>query len=398
MAILGRFKKEKTRKVENEPVLSVQGQEKKHPFLLISEYVAPPSISGDLFLSLREAIPIIDAAITKLVRLTGGFYVECDSKRFQTILDRFQEEIPSDCGSVSLQSFLDTYFEELLTFGTAVAEMVKDEDGAISYLYTAPRRDYLLKRSKTDFKRAQVLLNDGGEGIALPNQENFLTTALNAQPGAVYGTSILEGLPFVSSVLLKIYESIQKNWERVGNVRFAVTYKPPEDLGGKAFAKERAMQIANEWSSAMRSSEVRDFVSVGDVQIKAIGADNPILDSEIPVRQMLEQIVAKLSLPPFMLGLSWSTTERMAAEQEDVLTTELLHYRRVLTPVIQQICRTHLLAFGYTGNVLVHWNDITLEDTLDRAQVRNLDAKTQEILGKLSEESKEQEDEHAKKL
>lgn len=42
-----------------------------------------------------------------------------------------------------------------------------------------------------------------------------------------------------------------------------------------------------------RNGSVRDFVSVGDVSIKAIGADNQILDSETPVRQILEQLVAK---------------------------------------------------------------------------------------------------------
>ena len=64
--------------------------------------------------------------------------------------------------------------------------------------------------------------------------------------------------------------------------------------------------------NAMRCGEVRDFVAVGDVDIKVIGADNQIIDTEIPVRQLLEQIVAKLSVPPFLLGLTWSSTERMS--------------------------------------------------------------------------------------
>lgn len=64
-------------------------------------------------------------------------------------------------------------------------------------------------------------------------------------------------------------------------------------------------------------------MAVGDVSIKVIGADNQWIDTEVPVRQMLEQIVAKLSIPPFMLGLSWSTTERMSKQQADGLTSEL---------------------------------------------------------------------------
>ena len=42
-----------------------------------------------------------------------------------------------------------------------------------------------------------------------------------------------------------------------------------------------------------KNGTVRDFVAVGDVEIKVIGGEAPILDSETPVRQILEQLVAK---------------------------------------------------------------------------------------------------------
>ncbi len=91
--------------------------------------------------------------------------------------------------------------------------------------------------------------------------------------------------------------------------------------------------LAGEWSRAMqdtRSGSVRDFVAVGDVDIQVIGADAPVLDSEVPVRQILEQVVAKTGIPPFMLGLSWSSTERMSSQQADMLTTEITAIRRTL--------------------------------------------------------------------
>lgn len=76
---------------------------------------------------------------------------------------------------------------------------------------------------------------------------------------------------------MKIYQSLGVNWERAGNVRFAVIYKPQGDIIDKLAAQERAQQIASEWSAAMQSGKngaVRDFVAVGDVEIKVIGADN----------------------------------------------------------------------------------------------------------------------------
>ena len=125
-------------------------------------------------------------------------------------------------------------------------------------------------------------------------------------------SSSLKGLPFISGILQTIFNTVGTNWERVGNVRFAVSDKPT-DSNDRAFAKERTEQIAKSFFGVklMHDSRASDFVSVGDVSIEAIGADNQILDSEIPVRQLLEQIVSKLSIPPFLLGLQWSSTERM---------------------------------------------------------------------------------------
>lgn len=377
------FRKKAEPTAPQNPALATVGLPQSNPFGTLNTYSPPPYIAGDLFSSLREAVPLIDAAIYKLVRLTGGFQATVKDERFQPILDNFVKYVPSDSGCISLQSFLDTFFEQLLTYGTAVAELVPDKTGAVRYLYNAPHRDYILRRKKGDFAALEVCAADDVSGAALPRQQNMLVCTLNAKPGEIYGTPLLAGLPFVASVLLKIFNAVGQNWERVGNVRFAVTYKPSDDTGGKTFAKERALQIATQWSEAMRSREARDFIAVGDVDIKTIGADNQILDSEVPVRQLLEQIVGKLSVPPYMLGLSWSTTERMAAEQADLLTSELEHYRRLLSPVLETVCRTHLRAYGYTGDVEILWNDILLRDTVEDATARHLDAQTEEILQNL---------------
>ena len=156
----------------------------------------------------------------------------------------------------------------------------------------------------------------------------------------------------------------------------------------KAFAKERAEQIAREWSRAMEENaggRVSDFVSVGDINIKVIGADNQILDSNVPVRQILEQIVAKLSIPPFLLGLSWSSTERMSAQQADILTSELESYRCMLNPVISRICRMWLLCNGYSPEHQVEWDNINLQDELELANARLLNAQAREIEIKIQE-------------
>lgn len=327
-------------------------------------------INPMLYKGLRDAVPIIDAAINKTVRLTGGFHVIANNGKYQKALDEFTAKIPVGAGRCGLQLFMDTYFAELLTYGTTAGEIILNRDAGVHSLYNVPINDINLKRSKQDFNRVLICKPDSLTGEPVKFQELVFYTALNPDAGEIFGTSILKGLPFVSEILMKIYSSIGKNFERMGNLRFAVTYNPGNDIVDRSFAKERAEQIAAEWSNAMSSRDVRDFVAVGDVNIKVIGADNQIIDSEVPVRQMLEQILAKLSLPPFMLGLSWSTTERMSSQQADTLTTELWSYRRVLTPVIEKICDIFLRTFGNADGVSVEWNDITLQDSLDEAKSR----------------------------
>ena len=103
-------------------------------------------------------------------------------------------------------------------------------------------------------------------------------------------------------------------------------------------------------------------------EVLMIGGDAPILDSQVPVRQVMEQIVAKTSIPPFMLGLNWNSTERMSAQQADMLTTEITAIRRTLTPVVEQICRMWLRMQGYARAFRVDWDDINLQDEVEEAK------------------------------
>ena len=189
-------------------------------------------------------------------------------------------------------------------------------------------------------------------------------------------------MPFLTGILLKVYQAMGQNWERMGNVRFAVVCKPTaEEL---PYVQERCQQMAREWSAAMQSTKngmVKDFVVAGDVEIKVIGADNQILDSEVPVRQILEQLIARTGIPPFMLGLSWASTERMSAQQADMMTSEITAIRRTLEPVIERICRLWLRLHGYGGGVQVKWDDINLQDIVEEARAELYRAQAEQIRG-----------------
>ena len=271
-----------------------------------------------------------------------------------------------------IEAFIATYLDQLLTYGSAVGEMITD--GRELYaLYNGDTRNWKCARGE---RAGSVLFQR--RRAAAPAGATALLRA-EPEPGAVAGTSLLRGLPFVSRILLQIYNTIGQNWSHAGNLRYAVVYRPGNDAADRAYAGQRAQTMARSWQEAMDASSVKDFVAVGDVDVKVIGADNQVLESEIPVRQMLEQIVAKTGLPPFMFGLSWSTTERMSRQQADLLTTELKNYRRILTPVIEKIGRTYLQCCGSGAPFQVVWQDITLQDQTDTAQAHLYEAQAEKI-------------------
>ena len=317
----------------------------------------------ELYRALRENVPVIDAAVCKLRRLIGEFTVTCRDGRAQEELERFLDGVQVNAAGTGIHEFLGIYLEELITYGTAVGEMVT-AGGELQALYNAGLGNLDLESDGALGIKVSVL--EAGGRRPCPYPELLLVSALNPAAGSPWGTSLLRGLPFVSSVLLRIYHTLGVNWERLGDVRFAVTCS----ADGVSNAAERARQMAGEWKRVMTSKSPRDFVAVGDVSIKAIGADSQMLESQVPVRQMLEQIVAKLGLPPFLLGLSWSSTERMSSQQADVLTSELEAYRRVLTPVARKICRTWLALKGYEPECSICWEEITMQDEVDHANAR----------------------------
>ena len=69
-----------------------------------------------------------------------------------------------------------------------------------------------------------------------------------------------------------------------------------------------------------------------------------------------------------MLGLSWNSTERMSAQQADMLTTEITALRRTLTPVVERVCRMWLRMNGYGCRFQVDWDDINLQDQVEEAR------------------------------
>ncbi len=366
------FKKKKSSRAEPELVAAQRMTGGK---IALPSAVEP--FEKDLYDRLRFAVPVIDAALMKIIRLTGGFRVVCSDERLQPELDRFLENVPVGLTGKSIGEFVDNFLDSMLTYGSAVGEIAADSsEKRIAGLWIGDVSAVRVSAGTDPFVRNYSVRGADGSQRNIPHPERILYASLTG------GRSLLRGLPALSSILMRIYECIGQNFDRAGNVRYAVTYKPSGDSGDFVYSRERAQQIAREWADGMNSAkygQVKDFVAVGDVDIKVIGAENQLFDTNVPVRQLMEQLIAKLSIPPFLLGLNWSSTERMSSQQADILTSELEYYRRLLTPVICEIGNAFLCSTGADAVCRVEWDNINLQDESALAEARLKNAQAKEI-------------------
>ena len=350
-----------------------------HPFTHLRGYVPLGGGEERIYQQIREAIPVLDAAVGKLIRLSAGFDVRCPSVQNTAQLQQFLKTVNCGRGQRGIDSFLSAYLDSLLVYGRAVGEMVVAGGHMRGVCWGDVTQ--LQVREKPDSLDVELCAEDeSGQVRPLPYQDLLLFTTMKPEPEHPYGVSLFRGMPFLAEILLKIYQTIGVNWERAGNVRYSVVCKNDGELDPEA-AQERGDQIAREWARAIedgKNGTVRDFVAVGDVEIRVIGSENPILDSQIPVRQIMEQLIAKTGLPPFLLGMSWSTTERMCAQQADLLTSELWALRRMVEPALEQICRTYLALEGRDPQVEILWDDISLQDITEEAKADLYTAQAQQ--------------------
>lgn len=76
-----------------------------HPFGLLGQYV--PMRSGEirLYRAVREAVPVVDAAIYKLIRMVGGVTAACSDPAAERGLGEFLRTVRPDGGSMGSMPF-----------------------------------------------------------------------------------------------------------------------------------------------------------------------------------------------------------------------------------------------------------------------------------------------------
>lgn len=89
----------------------------RHPYAGLRSFT--PQRGGELRLyqAVREAVPVVDAAVCKLIRLSGGALVFCEDPETEKRLRDFLERVPAGRGQYGINAFLEQYLESLLICG-----------------------------------------------------------------------------------------------------------------------------------------------------------------------------------------------------------------------------------------------------------------------------------------
>jgi len=333
---------------------------------------------------IREAIPMIDAAILRLKDLVGFPEVEA-SERVKRDIDVFLRDLPVNRIQFGGETWLRSHLDNAYTFGRAHTEI----------LLTADRRDVfgLVEvytptcglRPTFDGFAVNVVQYQYGGGVPLTLVPELLLTSVHDFRGDdPNGNSLIASLPFVSQILIKMYDSMRQQWERFGTPNLWINWEPPDTWndpeGTQSAAILAPMQQALYQSDVDRANgKIRHFWTTGKIGLQVMGAQGEVLEFETTARHFAEQIDAKTGIPPFMLGFSWSSTERMSTAQAKVLTEVIQASRMMVEPQIRQLITLHQRLTGRTGPFSLVWPEVSLIDLIDQARAEWMTQQSDQI-------------------
>ena len=152
-------------------------QTERHPFGMLESYVPLSRGEDRLYRAVREAVPVVDAAIYKLIRLAGGVSARCADPAAQRELETFLRTVAVGRGQFGINAFVDAYLDSLLTCGRAVGEIVPAAGGRdIAALVCGRVEGVEIREGESPLDFVLCAPDEGGRLRPLPYQELLLFT------------------------------------------------------------------------------------------------------------------------------------------------------------------------------------------------------------------------------
>lgn len=352
--------------------------------LLGPYYHIPIREDYNLNWKLREAVPLIDAAILRLKDLVGFPEIEANP-RLKNLIDTFLRDLPVNRVQVGAQTWARTHLDNAYTYGRAHTEILLTRDlrGVFGLVDVHPTTCAF--RPTFDAYVCNVVQYQFGGGVPITLIPELLLTSVHDFRGDdPNGTSLIASLPFVAEILIKTWRAHGQLHERFGCPNYHVNWEPPDDWNDPTGAQTQAilapMQQNLHASDVDRAAgRIRHFWTTGKITVDVMGAMSEQLQFQESAKVFAEQVMAKTGIPPFMMGLSWSTTERMSTAQAKLLTEVIQAGRRMLEPVLRQLISLHLRLLGRGGNFELRWPEVSMIDLIDTSRAAWMDAQAESI-------------------
>jgi hypothetical protein len=393
MGILGRFTgKSKKNKATNAPTnprnISVSRvsrgnrttQEYESIYNNPLNYLPQP-INPQVFDTMRQAIPIIDTALDKLSKLTGNPIVTWESEKIQTEWDLWAESVRVAPISQSLGTWQNGHESRTLLYGTCASNIVIARDGRdVAGLKYIPYATLKLRLNPDDDMDVIVAQQQGGIEPVILDRDFIVLNSHEPQDKSIFGRSLFANCPFIAELPIIMLHAEKSLWTRQGCPPNVITVEiepdsmdPGSELDFQQQVNAYLDDIEKNWTDAQNSrnttGEVKDFFGAGKFTIKTVGSDLKEIEFNIPYRAAIEQIIGVTHLPPFMLGMHWSTTERLSEEQAQSLERIVTDYQADFKPGIAQIADWWARCRGYANaDREITWPTMDIRDRVELAR------------------------------
>jgi hypothetical protein len=347
--------------------------------LLGPAYHIPLRADYGVLMKIREAIPMISAAILRMKELVGTPSVQArpDLKRK---IDLFLAQVPANRMQTGFHNWCQTHYDNMYTFGRAHCEVLLNDARTDVFGLVEVHPTTTGIRPTFGGYAVNVVQYQYGGGVPVTLLPELLLSSVNDIRGDdPNGTSLIAELPFVAQILNSMLRGIGNTWDRFGSPTFWLNWEPPDNWDDPSGTQAGAIlgTFQNRLQSALAArteGKANDFMTSGKVTVEILGAQGDTLEFEASGRAIMEQICARFGLPPFMYGFSWASTERMSTAQSKILSEIIESSRAVVSPQILKLINLWQLVTGNRGPVSLEWPRTSLQDLIDVARARAMDA------------------------
>ncbi len=341
--------------------------------------VLPREMTFKLLTQFRRNIPALPRAIDILSGFAGAPEFVSGNEVLAADLNAWADRVQFGHVGQGLGAWLRDHLGQALVYGFAVGEAQVSagrNDVERLWSYLSPGMGF----RSNPAGEIEVVQQQRSELVVLPAERIAVTThspsATNPQ-----GESLFLALPMVCEIWLDVLHAFRATWRRSGIPTFHVNWEPPEGLNDPegTMSAQVVANMESRWNEAIRSQvmdgRAKDFYSSGRVKVLAIGADAVVMDIQVAKRQIVEEILVATGIPPWLLGYSWSTTERLSAQRADMMVATVEALRREVEPGIRKLVDLRQRLAARRGEWDLIWPDVNLQDAKEAAMARFWDSR-----------------------